>query len=71
MNLDVVYGDTDSIMVNSKLRNFDEALQLGKKIKNEVNKLYNLLELDIDGIFRWIKNYLWKSHFINESIDFF
>ena len=52
MNLDVVYGDTDSIMVNSKLRNFDEALQLGKKIKNEVNKLYNLLELDIDGIFR-------------------
>merc|ERR1712179_568173 len=52
MNLDVIYGDTDSIMVNSNSTVLDEVYKLGNKIKNEVNKLYKLLEIDIDGVYK-------------------
>ncbi|KAJ7319534.1 hypothetical protein JRQ81_019045 [Phrynocephalus forsythii] len=52
MNLEVIYGDTDSIMINSNITNLEEVFKLGNKIKSEVNKLYKLLEIDIDGIFR-------------------
>ncbi|KAI5092012.1 DNA polymerase alpha catalytic subunit [Silurus meridionalis] len=52
MNLDVIYGDTDSIMINTNSSNLDEVFKLGNKVKNEVNKLYRLLELDIDGVFK-------------------
>ncbi|KAG7487342.1 hypothetical protein MATL_G00022240 [Megalops atlanticus] len=52
MNLDVIYGDTDSIMINTNSSNLDEVFKLGNKVKNEVNKLYKLLEIDIDGVFK-------------------
>ena len=52
MNLDVIYGDTDSVMVNTNSHDFEEVYRLGKEIKQTVNKLYKLLELDIDGVFR-------------------
>ncbi|KAH3827648.1 hypothetical protein DPMN_129588 [Dreissena polymorpha] len=52
MNLDVIYGDTDSIMINSNSTDINEVTKLGNKIKGEVNKLYKLLEIDIDGIYK-------------------
>lgn len=52
MNLDVIYGDTDSIMINTNSTNLDEVMKLGNKVKSEVNKLYKLLEIDIDGVFK-------------------
>ncbi|XP_069896793.1 DNA polymerase alpha catalytic subunit isoform X4 [Dipodomys merriami] len=52
MNLEVIYGDTDSIMINTNSTNLEEVFKLGNKVKSEVNKLYKLLELDIDGIFK-------------------
>ncbi|XP_062039576.1 DNA polymerase alpha catalytic subunit isoform X1 [Lepus europaeus] len=52
MNLEVIYGDTDSIMINTNSTNLEEVFKLGNKIKNEVNKLYKLLEIDIDGVFK-------------------
>jgi len=54
MNLDVIYGDTDSVMVNTNSHDFDEVYRLGREIKQTVNKLYKLLELDIDGVFRYM-----------------
>uniref|UniRef100_A0A2K5TTL9 DNA polymerase n=1 Tax=Macaca fascicularis TaxID=9541 RepID=A0A2K5TTL9_MACFA len=51
MNLEVIYGDTDSIMINTNSTNLEEVFKLGNK-KSEVNKLYKLLEIDIDGIFK-------------------
>ncbi|XP_037088762.1 DNA polymerase alpha catalytic subunit-like [Pollicipes pollicipes] len=54
MDLEVVYGDTDSIMINSRQLNFDQVMELGKEIKREVNKLYKLLELDVDGLYRYM-----------------
>uniref|UniRef100_A0A671XBY9 DNA polymerase n=1 Tax=Sparus aurata TaxID=8175 RepID=A0A671XBY9_SPAAU len=52
MNLEVIYGDTDSIMINTNSRSLEEVYKLGNKVKAEVNKLYKLLEIDIDGVFK-------------------
>ncbi|XP_075710123.1 DNA polymerase alpha catalytic subunit isoform X2 [Rhinoderma darwinii] len=52
MNLEVIYGDTDSIMINTNSNNLEEVFKLGNKVKSEINKSYKLLEIDIDGIFK-------------------
>ena len=54
MNLDVIYGDTDSVMVNTNSTDYEEVFKLGREVKQAVNKLYRLLELDIDGVFRYM-----------------
>ncbi|XP_033307677.1 DNA polymerase alpha catalytic subunit isoform X1 [Bombus bifarius] len=54
LNYEVIYGDTDSIMINTGLLEYEEVFSVGKKIKQEVNKLYKRVELDIDGVFRYL-----------------
>ena len=49
---DVIYGDTDSIMVNTRSTNLQEARALAQKIKKAVNEKYRLLEIELDGIFQ-------------------
>ena len=49
---EVIYGDTDSIMVNTDSVNIADVLALGQAIKKEVNKRYRLLEIEIDGVFK-------------------
>ncbi|XP_005185222.2 DNA polymerase alpha catalytic subunit [Musca domestica] len=51
MNYEVVYGDTDSIMVNTNITDYEQVFKIGSGIKQSVNKLYKQLELDIDGVF--------------------
>ncbi|CAH8568397.1 unnamed protein product [Schistosoma turkestanicum] len=51
MNLEVIYGDTDSIMVNTNTTDLLAALAIGEKVRQEVNKHYRLLELDTDGVY--------------------
>ena len=50
--LQVIYGDTDSVMINTNATNVAEALKVGKELKRAVNDRYKLLEIDIDNIFR-------------------
>lgn len=55
IGLDVIYGDTDSIMINTRLndeQDLRKVKELGDRVKKEVNRLYRTLELEIDGIFR-------------------
>ena len=55
VGLDVIYGDTDSIMINTRITDpaeYSKVLSLGNKVKHEVNRLYKTLELEIDGTFR-------------------
>lgn len=52
LNLDVIYGDTDSIMIDSNTRDLQEADKIAQRVKAEVNKLYKLLEIDVDGIYK-------------------
>ena len=35
MNLDVIYGDTDSIMINSNSTDIEQVTKLGNKVKYE------------------------------------
>lgn len=50
--LRVVYGDTDSVMINTNVDNIEDALKVGRDFKRSVNERYKLLEIDIDNVFR-------------------
>jgi DNA polymerase alpha subunit A len=53
-SLQVLYGDTDSVMINANVDNVADALKVGNEFKKAVNDRYRLLEIDIDNIFRRI-----------------
>jgi len=44
MGLEVVYGDTDSIMINSNTTDYAKTMQLGNKVKQEINKHYRYIQ---------------------------
>ncbi|CAI7595452.1 unnamed protein product [Penicillium bialowiezense] len=50
--LRVIYGDTDSVMINTNMENMSDALKVGEEFKKAVNERYRLLEIDIDNVFR-------------------
>lgn len=50
--LQVIYGDTDSVMINTGVDNIRDAIKLGNDFKRTVNDSYKLLEIDIDNVFR-------------------
>ncbi|KAL4880462.1 DNA polymerase family B-domain-containing protein [Aspergillus karnatakaensis] len=50
--LRVIYGDTDSVMINTNMDTIADALKVGEEFKKSVNERYRLLEIDIDNIFR-------------------
>ena len=52
LGLEVIYGDTDSIMINTRTDDLAVVKELGLKVKKAVNKRYRLLELELDGIFK-------------------
>lgn len=53
-SLQVIYGDTDSVMINANVNNVQDAYNVGQEFKNAVNERYRLLEIDIDNVFRRI-----------------
>lgn len=53
-SLQVIYGDTDSVMINANVHNVADAIKVGNEFKKMVNDRYRLLEIDIDNIFRRI-----------------
>lgn len=48
----VIYGDTDSVFVNSNVTELSEALKISAEFKKAVNDRYRLLEIDLDGVFQ-------------------
>ncbi|KAJ3888202.1 DNA polymerase family B-domain-containing protein [Lentinula edodes] len=52
MHLDVLYGDTDSLFVNSNASELSEALRISNEFKKVVNERYRKLEIDLDAIFQ-------------------
>ncbi|KAK2465466.1 hypothetical protein APHAL10511_002358 [Amanita phalloides] len=52
LGLEVVYGDTDSVFINSGVVELSEALRISSEFKKVVNDRYRLLEIDLDGIFK-------------------
>ena len=53
-SLQVIYGDTDSVMINANVNSVADAIKVGNEFKKMVNDRYRLLEIDIDNIFRRI-----------------
>jgi DNA polymerase alpha subunit A len=53
-SLQVIYGDTDSVMINANVDNVEDAMKVGHQFKKDVNDRYKLLEIDIDNVFRRI-----------------
>ncbi|XP_059612246.1 DNA polymerase alpha catalytic subunit [Phlebotomus argentipes] len=54
LNLEVIYGDTDSIMINTNCVDYEQVFKIGVTVKQRVNKLYRNVELDIDGVFKYL-----------------
>jgi DNA polymerase alpha subunit A len=52
MGYKIIYGDTDSVMVNTMTQDVKEAVEIGKKLRQAISKQYNLLIMDIDGVFK-------------------
>ena len=52
MGYKIIYGDTDSVMVNTMTQNIKEAVNTGIKIYSKINDQYHLIKMDIDGIFK-------------------
>ncbi|KAL0089598.1 hypothetical protein F4703DRAFT_1914916 [Phycomyces blakesleeanus] len=52
LDLNVIYGDTDSIMVYTNQSDISQVKEIGNLLKQRVNNLYKLLEIDIDGMFK-------------------
>ncbi|KAJ1701947.1 hypothetical protein LUZ63_001726 [Rhynchospora breviuscula] len=51
LSLEVIYGDTDSIMINTGLCDVNKAHDKARMVIQEVNKTYRFLEIDLDGIY--------------------
>ncbi|ETO08556.1 hypothetical protein RFI_28829 [Reticulomyxa filosa] len=49
--LHVIYGDTDSLMVNTNTDDIMEARKLGNLIKKKINKTFKCMYLDLEYIF--------------------
>ncbi|OUM67505.1 hypothetical protein PIROE2DRAFT_32893, partial [Piromyces sp. E2] len=67
---DVIYGDTDSIMINTNTDNLEIVKKIGNEIKSTVNEKYKLLEIEIDGYFRkmlLLKKKKYAALIVNES----
>ncbi|KAJ1702657.1 hypothetical protein LUZ63_002436 [Rhynchospora breviuscula] len=52
LSLEVIYGDTDSIMINTGLDDVNKAHDKARMVIQEVNKSYRCLEIDLDGIYK-------------------
>ncbi|KAK6502113.1 DNA polymerase alpha catalytic subunit [Arthrobotrys conoides] len=50
--LRVIYGDTDSVMINTNVDTYADAIKIGNDFKKAVNDRYRLLEIDIDNVFQ-------------------
>ncbi|KAI8067527.1 DNA polymerase family B-domain-containing protein [Gongronella butleri] len=52
LGLDVIYGDTDSVMIATYKDDVKEAMAIGERMQRVINEQYRLLEMGIDGYFK-------------------
>lgn len=60
--LQVIYGDTDSVMIHTAASDYHEAIQIGNKFKRLVNEQYRAMEIDIDNVFGSLLLYAKKKY---------
>ncbi|SGZ50084.1 CIC11C00000002055 [Sungouiella intermedia] len=70
IGLRVVYGDTDSVMIDTGVVTLAEALKIGEEFKVQVNERYKLLEIDTDNVFKRLLLHAKKKYAaMNISLD--
>lgn len=70
IGLRVIYGDTDSVMIDTGVDSFAEAMKIGNDFKLHVNERYKLLEIDVDNIFKRLLLHAKKKYAaVNAAID--
>jgi DNA polymerase alpha subunit A len=70
IGLRVVYGDTDSVMIDTGTDDFKTAIKVGEEFKVQVNERYRLLEIDIDNVFKRLLLHAKKKYAaMNSTID--
>lgn len=70
IGLRVVYGDTDSVMIDTGVNTLQEALKIGDEFKVQVNERYKLLEIDTDNVFKRLLLHAKKKYAaMNATID--
>ncbi|KAI3914056.1 hypothetical protein MKW98_010868 [Papaver atlanticum] len=52
LKMEVIYGDTDSIMINSGLDDVKKSKQIASEVIKKVNKKYEYLVTDLDAMFK-------------------
>ncbi|KAL9666660.1 hypothetical protein QQ045_000996 [Rhodiola kirilowii] len=52
LKLEVIYGDTDSIMIHTGLDDIEKAKSIAAKVAQEVNKKYQCLVIALDGLYK-------------------
>ncbi|KAI3935397.1 hypothetical protein MKW92_023760 [Papaver armeniacum] len=52
LKLEVIYGDTDSIMIYTGLDDIKQSKEIASEVIKKVNKKYELLEIDLDGLYK-------------------
>uniref|UniRef100_A0A158R5N5 DNA polymerase n=1 Tax=Syphacia muris TaxID=451379 RepID=A0A158R5N5_9BILA len=68
LGFSVIYGDTDSIMIDTGLLDLEQVKKLGFEIKKAVNKSYKKLELDLDGVYKRLL-LLKKKKYVGLAVD--
>ncbi|KAK9889944.1 hypothetical protein WA026_008753 [Henosepilachna vigintioctopunctata] len=49
---EIIYGDTDSMMINTKSKDMAAVLNMGKQINDVINKKFSFIKLRVDSIFK-------------------
>ncbi|KAG0441879.1 DNA polymerase alpha catalytic subunit [Dictyocoela muelleri] len=66
LNLEVIYGDTDSIMINTKIdgkdANFNEAKTIGIDVIKIINLQYENIEIELEKVFKKLLLYTKKKY---------
>lgn len=70
IGLRVVYGDTDSVMIDTGVDSYEDAVKIGDEFKVQVNERYKLLEIEIDNVFKRLLLHAKKKYAaMSSSID--
>ncbi|KAJ1512226.1 DNA polymerase alpha catalytic subunit [Coelomomyces lativittatus] len=70
--MNVIYGDTDSIMIHTGTLELHQVKQIGRNLQDLVNKKYKHLEIEMDGFFErmlLLKKKKYAALVLEEGID--
>ena len=58
MGYQVIYGDTDSLMIKANCTTYQETVNLAEEIKLRVNSLHKIIKLETEGKFKVVSMHL-------------